>query len=142
MSKADTQTSLRLPMSLRDRLAEAADAAGHGLGEEIRERLELSFENEPPRDADYETQVLLLAIKDMASLLEDHYPAWHADAFSFQALAAAISKLLRLYRPEGEPEPKPKAREALFNEKATVDGVSALLVGSASRGLLGARWPS
>jgi len=138
MSKADTQTSLRLPTSLRDQLAEAADAAGHGLGEEIRDRLELSFD--PPRAADHETQVLLLAIKDMASLLEDHYPAWHADAFSFQAFAAAISKLLRLYRPEGEPEPKPKATEALFNEKATVDGVSALLVGSASRGLLGARW--
>jgi len=58
------------------------------------------------------------------------------------AFLVVVVPLLRLYRPEGEPEPKPKAREALFNEKATVDGVSALLVGSASRGLLGARWPS
>lgn len=131
MPKVDTQTSLRLPASLRDRLSKAAAAAGHGLGEEIRERLERSLEGEP-RGADPETRELLGAIEEMASMLADHYPAWHEDAFSFQAFTAAIGKLLRIYRPEGEPEPKPKTADRLFNEKATVDGVSALLMAYAN----------
>jgi hypothetical protein len=131
MPKADTQTSLRLPTGLRDQLAKAAEANGRGLGEEIRARLEHSFHRAAPR-MDEPTRELLTAIEQMAELLAEHYPAWHEDAFSSQAFATAINKFLRSYRPEGEPEPKPKTADRLFDEEATVDGVSALLVAAAN----------
>jgi hypothetical protein len=129
MPRADTQTSLRLPASLRDQLAKSAEALGRGLGEEIRWRLESSFGRQ--RRVDEKTEDLIMAIEDMAQELARYYPAWHEDAFSFQAFVAAIGKFLRYDRPSGEPEPKPKTKDRLFDEKATVDGVSALLVRSA-----------
>jgi hypothetical protein len=135
MLKADTQTSLRLPASLRDRVAKAAAAAGHGLGEEIRERLERSFEG-ASANADPKTRELLASIARMADELTDYYPPWHSDPFSFRAFLTAVNKfLVRNYRPPGDlnnPEPKPKpgspAADQLFDEKATVDNVSAMLV--------------
>lgn len=80
--------------------------------------------------------MILTAVDEMAAVLAEHYPAWHGDPFSFQAFAAVIGKFLRLYRPEGEPEPKPKTADRLFNEKATtVDSVSGFLAGAASHSL-------
>jgi predicted DNA-binding protein len=139
MPRANTQTSLRLPASLHDRLSDAAEAGGRGLGEEIRERLERSLVSEP-RAADSKTRELLRAIERMADELADYYPPWHADPFSFRAFLTAVNKFLMWhYRPPGDlknPEPKPKpgspAADELFHEKATVDNVSAMLVAVAN----------
>ncbi len=98
MAKSDTQTSLRLPEELRQRLTTAAAGKGHGIGEEIRQRLEASFETAPTDDP--KTQKLLAAIDRVASgmMLDGD---WHDDLHLFQAFRVALLTLLSRFEPSG-----------------------------------------
>lgn len=104
--KADemVQTAVRLPQSLRDRLTKAGGESG--MGEEIRRRLEASFDaDKTPTDP--KTAELLEAISQCAERTASDYARWSEDAFSFEVLKACLDMLLKHYRPKGEPAPKP-----------------------------------
>jgi Arc-like DNA binding domain len=98
VAKADTQTSLRLSEELRDRLATTAAAKGHGIGEEIRQRLEASFEM--PAADDPKTPKLLAAIDHVAAgmILDGN---WYDDLHLFQVFKVAVLTLLSRFEPSG-----------------------------------------
>ena len=70
------QTAVRLPQSLRDRLSKAGGE--RGLGEEIRRRLEASFEAEKA-PADPKTRELLDAIASCAEEIARDFGSWSED---------------------------------------------------------------
>jgi len=80
MAKSDVQTSLRLSEELRDRLATAAVDNRHGIGEDMRQRLEASFKFEPNSD-DPKMRELLAGVARMAEFLARYYPQWHTEGF-------------------------------------------------------------
>ena len=97
MATTDAQTSLRMPEDLHRRLSSAADAAGCSLGEEIRRRLEASFEPEP---TDPKTRKLLAAIAYVATgMMLDGI--WHDDLRLFKAFKVAVLTLLSRFEPAG-----------------------------------------
>ena len=99
------QTAVRLPQSLRDRLSKAG--GDRGLGEEIRRRLEASFEADKA-PADPRTRELLGAVSSCAERIAVDYGSWAEDPFAFAVLRVCVSMLLTHFQPEGEPVPKPK----------------------------------
>ena len=99
------QTAVRLPQSLRDRLSKAG--GNRGLGEEIRRRLEASFEADKA-SADPRTRELLDAISSCADRIGSDYGNWAEDPFAFAVLRVCVSMLLAHFEPEGKPVPKPK----------------------------------
>jgi len=123
MAKSDVQTSLRLSEELRDRLATAAVDNRHGIGEDMRQRLEASFKFEPNSD-DPKMRELLAGVARMAEFLARYYPQWHTEGFSLNAFKYATDKLIGLYQPKGEPDDKPIAgapANGLFDEELTAD---------------------
>jgi hypothetical protein len=76
------------------------------MGEEIRRRLEASFDAEKA-PADAKTRELLDAITHCAERTASDYARWSDDAFSFEVLKACLDMLLTYYRAKGEPVPKP-----------------------------------
>ena len=97
MATTDAQTSLRMSEDLHRRLFKAAEAAGHSLGEEIRRRLEASFEPEP---TDPQTRKLLAAIAYVATgMMLDGI--WHDDLRLFKAFEVAVLTLLSRFEPAG-----------------------------------------
>lgn len=139
MTPAEIRISLRMPEALKKRLDEAAHANGHSFSDEVRQRLMASFEVGAPSAVDPRNSEFATLIVVMADELNEYYPPWYADAFSFKTFATAINQLLyRRYRPSGDlenPEPKPKpgspAAEEVFRRNASVASVSAMLVGIA-----------
>src|SRR5690348_4015205 len=98
MANSDTQTSLRMPEDLHQRLSKAAETAGHSLGEEIRRRLEASFGPAPSKDP--KTEQLLAAIDRVtAGMLLDGN--WHDDLHLFQVFKFAVLTLLSRFEPSG-----------------------------------------
>lgn len=93
MPKSDVQSSLRLPEELRDRLAQAAADNGHGIGEEMRRRLEASFGSAPLSD-DQKTAKLLQVIARAAAILTSEWAAWHEDARACAVFKAAVADLI------------------------------------------------
>ena len=106
MPKSDVQTSLRLPEVLRDRLAQAAAETGHGIGEEMRLRLEASFKPQPT-DGDPRTLQFAEAVKIAAANLGRVCAPWHKDPFAFAIFKVAFDTLLQRFQPGGEPVPPP-----------------------------------
>ena len=131
MTKSDVQTSLRLPEELRERLAQAAAENGRGIGEEMRRRLEASFDGVPsaddPKTADLLAAVLRLTREagvfaaEMALLERDGpEPRWHETPFAVAVVRAGLPLLIRapaepiaapedslvssIYGPEAKPE--------------------------------------
>lgn len=99
------QTAVRLPQGLRDRLSKAG--GDRGLGEEIRRRLEASFEAEKaPVDA--KTRELLDAISSFAERIDVDFGGWPKDAFAYEVLKESVNLLLRRFQPEGKPVPNIK----------------------------------
>jgi hypothetical protein len=139
MAPAEMRVSLRMPEALKKQLDDAAQANGHSFSDEVRQRLMASFELGSPSAFDPRTSEFATAIVVMADELNEYYPPWYADPFSFKTFAAAINRFLyRRYRPSGDletPEPKPKpgspAAEEVFRRNATVESMSAMLVGIA-----------
>lgn len=99
------QTAVRLPQSLRDRMSKAG--GDRGLGEEIRRRLEASFEAENA-PADPQTRQLLDAISYCADETARDYGSWSADGFAFVVFKGCVEMLLKQQQPKGEPVAAPK----------------------------------
>jgi hypothetical protein len=93
------QSAVRLPRSLHERLKKAGGE--RGMGEEIRRRLEASFEAEAPSDP--KTRELLEAISYVAAQTTHFFGSWSVNAFAFQSLKASVDRLLKQYRPKGDP---------------------------------------
>src|SRR5689334_9285699 len=93
MSANEIRISLRMPEWLKEPLSEAAVASHHSLSDEVRRRLEASF-NQPavPNAANAKTQALLEAIARMAHDLNEWFPAWYDDPFAARVLRRAIDK--------------------------------------------------
>ena len=105
------QSAIRLPRSLHDRLKRAG--GDRGMGEEIRSRLERSFEQEsaPGRAkgrTDAATQELVSALAYLAAQVPEYYGPWSQDRYSFDVLRNAINVVLtQRFQPKGESVAKP-----------------------------------
>jgi hypothetical protein len=108
--KAEAQTSLRMPEELRERLAQAATAAGRSMGEEIRRRLEASFGSAPAAEDQQTSDVLFLAGKAAEYVARRYALAWHQDRYAGEAFAAAVRAFITDRLPPGDPVPPPAAR--------------------------------
>jgi hypothetical protein len=95
------QTALWLPRGMHEELKKAGGE--RGLGDEIRRRLQASFDDR--RLGDATTYELLEAIEQIERNVSHHEP-WHLDLFAFEVFKAAINELLRLYHPGREADPK------------------------------------
>jgi hypothetical protein len=104
--------AVRLPRELQERLRRAGGE--RGIGEEIRKRLEKSFEAEktPKRPADPKFQELLLAIAFVVAKLKTHFGDLWEDRFSFEVFKSALDLWLEAIQPEGEPVMKPNPNRA------------------------------
>ncbi|MBI2805873.1 MAG: hypothetical protein HYX68_12910 [Planctomycetes bacterium] len=106
------QTALRLPRELHRKLGKIGGE--RGMGEEIRRRLEASFEREADAAHDPKLTELQALITDMAGLIQlDSDGPWHSDPFAFEAFRAAILHLLDVAKPEGEVKAPTGAGRAL-----------------------------
>jgi hypothetical protein len=109
------QSAVWLPRDLHQRLKRTGGK--RGMGEEIRRRLEESFEAEKPA-ANPKTQELLDAIAFVVGKTDFYYGNWSEDAFAFEVLRACVDLLLTAYQPKGEAAPraipKPDTVAALF----------------------------
>jgi hypothetical protein len=122
------QSAIRLPRSLHDRLKKAGGE--RGMGEEIRRRLEASFEAEKP-PADPNTRELLDAISAMAEEIGAYYGRWSEDAFAFGVLKACVNMLWAYYQPKGEPTANPNpdsAAHLLYGPDHSLEIVSRTMV--------------
>ncbi len=99
------QSAIRLPRKLHERLKKAGGQ--RGMGQEVRQRLEASFDAE--RTATHpKTMYLLNAISACADKIERDYGNWSEDAFAFEVLKGCANILFMHFKPTGEPIPKPK----------------------------------
>jgi len=125
-----TQSAVRLPQSLHERLKKAGGE--RGMGEEIRRRLEASFDAEKT-PANPKTRELLDAIFFSAEEMARDYGDWSEDAFAFEVFKACVNLLLTHYQPKGEPVPKPKpdgSGELLYGPNPSAEDISRFLVGT------------
>lgn len=96
------QTALWLPREMHERLKK--EGGERGLGDEIRRRLQFSFDAEPP---DKTTDELLDAINQIVIALDE---PWYTNRFVFDVFKAAIIELLSKYQPNGQAEPEAIAK--------------------------------
>jgi hypothetical protein len=123
-----TQSAVRLPRSLHDRLKKAGGE--RGMGEEIRRRLEASFGNVPQNAG---TRELIDAISFSDQELVRDFGSWSEDPFAFEVLRACVNMLLAFKQPKGEPVPAPVPdglADLLYAENPSAEDVSRFLVGS------------
>ena len=128
------QSALRLPANLRQRLKRAGGEGG--MGEEIRRRLELSFEAEKA-PANPEIKELLDAIAFVADKTDFYYGAghsWSNNAFVFGVLKACVDFLLATRRPAGEAvSPPDTAASLLFGDDMSPEDIARDIVGELMR---------
>ena len=132
--KVDTmiQSAVRLPRRLHERLKKVGGEGG--MGEEIRHRLERSFDEEDVERRDPKTRELLGAVSFVAGQTTSFFGSWSKDAFAFQVLKATVDLLLKHYQPEGDPKPNPTGLgEIIFgknreNENLSPEEVSRTVV--------------
>ena len=128
-----TQTSIRLSQDLYARLKRAG--AEHGIGEEIRRRLEASFEAEKP-PANPKTRELLDAIAYAVDETAALYGHWDSDAFAHQVLTASVNLLLKGSQPEGDAVPSPDISEftdLFFGPEHSTHDISRFIVREVTR---------
>ena len=99
------QSAIRLPRMLHERLKKAGGQ--RGMGEEVRRRLEASFDAENTARLP-KTIYLLSAISSCADKIASDYGNWSEDAFAFEVLKGCVNMLWTHFQPKGEPVPKPK----------------------------------
>lgn len=122
------QSAVRLPRSLHERLKKAG--GDRGMGDEIRRRLEASFEAEKV-PADQNTRELLDAISSFAEEIADYYGRWSQNAFAFEVLKACVNLLLSFDQPKGEPAANPNpdsAAELLYGPDHSPEIISGTIV--------------
>src|SRR6516165_5339584 len=93
------QSAVRLPKNLHDQLKKAGGE--RGMGEEIRRRLEASFQAEKAH-ADPTTRELLEAISRMADDASLFFGHWSEDAFAFEVRKECVKMLWAEYQAKGE----------------------------------------
>jgi len=124
--RAPPPFAVRLPQELQERLRRAGGA--RGIGEEIRRRLEASFEAEKPPA---KTRELVDAISYAAEETATYYGQWVEDAFAFEVLKACVDLLLRAYQPKGEVRPSPdhsEVAEIFFGPEHLPEDISRFIV--------------
>ncbi len=122
------QSAIRLPRKLRERLKRAGGE--RGMGEEIRRRLQASFDAEIA-PANTKTIYLLGAISSCAQKIADDYGIWSEDPFAFEILKGCVNMLWTRFQPTGEPVPNPKPGSlaaTLFGPKPKPEELSRLYV--------------
>lgn len=107
MARGDNTAEMkfRLPHELHTRLEEAASKNAHSASEEVRRRLEASFEVAPSA-IDTKTGDLLEAIRFVAQAISKKsgdLGAWYEDIEVFEVFKAAVSTLFDAFRPVGDP---------------------------------------
>jgi hypothetical protein len=91
------QLKISLPDTLRDQLDAAVAKSGNSLGEEIRQRLERTIEQDA---LDPITRELLTGIADLAAGVQaDLGTPWHAYGEVLNVFAAAVARHLADYTP-------------------------------------------
>lgn len=124
------QTALRLPHVLYERLRKIGDKQGGGAGEEIRKRLEASFERDAAEARDPKLWALRELVADLAGQLElETDGPWHSNPFAFQAFRSGVMALLDQMQPEGKPTaPKGDGRLIGGDDPAVLGRTYAVLV--------------
>ena len=124
------QSAVRLPRSLHERLKKAG--GNRGMGDEIRRRLEASFDAEKvPENPN--TRELINAISFSDEELVRDFGSWSKDRFAFDVFRESINLLLTHYRPKGEPIPTPNPdglAKILYAENPSAEDVGRFLVGT------------
>ena len=128
---SDKALSLRLPHDLYDRLVQAAGE--RSVSEEIRQRLEASFDQDP------ETAELLGAIAKVAHTIGSFYAPWHEDPYALAAVRSAVETLLAALGPKGEPVFRPRPdnegwSDLLFDPKDPPETAGRMLAMTALTG--------
>jgi hypothetical protein len=122
-----TQTAIRLPTDLYQRLKRAGGE--RGMAEQIRNRLEASFEAEKA-PADAKTRELLDAIAFVADETATYCGHWSDKVFAFEVLAECIDLLLKMHRPTGEARPTfTDFGELFFASNSSSEDISRSFVG-------------
>jgi hypothetical protein len=123
------QSAVRLPRDLHERLKNAG--GDRGMGDEIRRRLEASFDaEEVPKNPT--TRELINAISFSDEELIRDFGNWSKDPFAFEVFRTCVNMLLTHYQPKGEPIPTPNPdglAEMLYAENPSAENVSRFLVG-------------
>ena len=122
------QSAVRLPQGLHDRLKKAGGE--RGMGEEIRRRLEASF-NAEKVPADQSTAELLDAISAVSAETTSYYGRWSENAFAFEVLKACVNMLWSYYQPKGAPAANPNpdsAADLLFGPDHSLKDISRTIV--------------
>jgi hypothetical protein len=114
MARGDNTAEMkfRLPGELHAQIEASASANGRSASEEVRRRLEASFEGAPPASGDAKTGELLALIATIAREIGEIYgKPWHEDAWVRDALLGAIPMLVKAKAQRGEAkfDPMPEA---------------------------------
>ena len=102
------------------------------MGEEIRRRLEASFEAEKAPVAP-KTRQLLDAICHFVDETGRDFGSWSDDPFAFEVLKGAVNMLMAHDKPKGKPDPNPKpdgVGELLYGPSPSPEDVSRFLAGT------------
>jgi hypothetical protein len=117
--------AVRLPRELQDRLRRAGGE--RGIGEEIRRRLEASFEVEKA-PANPKTRNLLIATGFVAEKAAMYFGDWSEDPFAFEILKAGVNLWLIANQPKGEPIMKPNPNrepfDSFFDPSSTPENIA------------------
>ena len=127
------QTSVRLPRELHERLM--AVAGNKGIGEEMRQRLEASFDPQQRR-VDPKTAELLDGVANVARTIGSFYAPWHENPYALAAVRSAVETLLTALGPKGEPVFRPRPdnegwSDLLFDPKDPPETAGRMLAMSA-----------
>jgi hypothetical protein len=130
---SDKALSLRLPHDLHDRLAQAAGA--RSVSEEIRQRLEASFDPQQRR-VDPKTAELLDGVATVARTIGSFYAPWHENPYALAAVRSAVETLLAALGPKGDPVFRPRPdnegwSDLLFDPKDPPETAGRMLALSA-----------
>jgi len=111
------QLKFLLSENLRLKLDRASQKSGHSLAEEIRNRLEDSFEFETdPRTFELIQDLVLLAHEVKVDIGDN----WHANERSRAVFAATIADQIQSYRARSEPFKKDTAPDASEAPETTI----------------------
>jgi hypothetical protein len=113
-----TNITIRIPRRLYERLKKIGGATG--MSEEVRRRLEASFQI-----GDGATEDLVTGIAYVTSMLQSHEGDWWKDPFLHQVVVEAITQLLPP-KPD-KPPPRPRSRR-LIDEGMSPESAARMLV--------------
>lgn len=135
-SELTSPLSIRMPVSLREELENAAQTSGRSVSQELLRRLSNTFNRDREKARDPDMQALCFLIAETArqavgipipdQLKTKKTLDWRNNPFFFSAFKIAVGKLLDALEPTGTVE-APKIK---FDLKPTTDNTSAALGGA------------